>query len=280
MQQLRIYQSLWAMEQRRPGVKEKPLDEQFEEIRSAGFVGVCIDPSVAEIDDYKDVGSLCEKFDMGCMVNAFPYKANELLPILEFARSLDACLVNVIGGVMPLTVAGAVPVIYRWMEEAETMGLPLLFETHRDSLLNDLFFTLQVLDEVPNLRLCADLSHFVVDRELRIPLNQRDQGFMDRVLSRSDCFQGRVANREQVQVQIDFPQHLEWVETFKAWWRTGIQGWRERSRSDDTLYFLCELGPPPYAITDAEQNELSNRFHEALTIKSWIEEIWRDTEVT
>ncbi|MEM7282231.1 MAG: sugar phosphate isomerase/epimerase, partial [Pseudomonadota bacterium] len=268
MQELRVYQSLWAMEQRRPGVKEKPLEEQFEEIRSAGFTGVCIDPSVAEIDGYGEVGSLCERFGMGCMVNAFPYKVNELLPILEFAKSLNACLVNVIGGVMPLTVAGAIPVIYRWMEEAESMGLPLLFETHRDSLLNDLFFTLQLLDEVPDLRLCADLSHFVVDRELRIPLNQRDQGFMDRVLCSSDCFQGRVANREQVQVQIDFPQHLEWVETFKAWWRTGIQGWRERSGPDDTLYFLCELGPPPYAITDAERNELSNRFQEALTIKS------------
>ena len=277
MQTLNVYQSLWAMEQRKPGVPEAPFDEQFEKIREAGFHGVCIDPSVNEIDYYRDVGSLCEKHNFGCMVNAFPYGTGELKPILEFAKSLDAKLVNVIGGVMPLSVSGAIPVVYRWMEEAERFGLPLLFETHRDSLLNDLYFTLQLIDEVPEMRLCADLSHFVVDRELRIPLNQRDAQFLQRILIRSDCFQGRVASREQVQIQLDFPQHQAWVDQFIQWWTDGIRQWRQRGQDDDTLLFLCELGPPPYAITDAKQMELSDRFQEAVTIKHWVEEIWQKT---
>ena len=61
------------------------------------------------------------------------------------------------------------------------------------------------------MRLCADLSHFVVDRELRLPLPERDKSFINNVLERSDCFQGRIANREQIQIQIDFPQHQEWL---------------------------------------------------------------------
>jgi hypothetical protein len=40
------------------------------------------------------------------------------------------------------------------------------------------------------------------------------------------------------------------------------------------LIFLCELGPPPYAITDGQRAELSDRWQEALTIKSWAEDIW------
>ncbi len=150
-----------------------------------------------------------------------------------------------------------------------------LFETHRDCTLNDLYYTLQLIEQVPEMRLCADLSHYVIDREMRLPLSARDAEFMHRILRRSDCFQGRIANREQIQVQIGFPQHRDWVGQFRAWWEEGIGMWRQRSADDATLVFLCELGPPPYAMTDARQQELSDRWEEALTIRSWVEEIWR-----
>ena len=97
---------------------------------------------------------------------------------------------------------------------------------------------------------------------------------MQRILARSDSFQGRVANREQIQVQIGFAQHRQWVEQFRAWWMQGISLWRQRSGPGETLVFLCELGPPPYAITDAQQEELSDRWQEALIIRGWVEEIW------
>jgi hypothetical protein len=169
-------------------------------------------------------------------------------------------------------------VVERWMNDAGEAGLPLLFETHRDSLLNDLYFTLQLLDLVPDMRLCADLSHFVVDREMRIPITPRDRGYVERILEQSDCFQGRVASREQVQVQIGFPQHQKWVDVFRDWWKFGMRRWRERNPPDATLIFLCELGPPPYAITDHNQRELSDRWEEALQIRAWVLDIWRELE--
>jgi hypothetical protein len=189
---------------------------------------------------------------------------------------MNACTVNVISGVMPIRPEDAVPVVRRWMREAALRELPLLFETHRDSLLNDLYYTLQLMQLVPEMRLCADLSHFVVDREMRIPISDRDQQYISSILARSDCFQGRVANREQVQVQINFPQHQQWVQVFKDWWREGMQGWRQRNTEDAELVFLCELGPPPYAMTDGEQCELSDRWDEALQIRQWVEEIWTE----
>ena len=165
------------------------------------------------------------------------------------------------------------------MEEADALDMPLLLETHRDGILNDLYYTLQVVDSIPELRLCADLSHFVVDREFWAPIPPRDQAYVQRILERSDCFQGRVASREQVQVQIDFPQHAPWVAIFKDWWKQGMRQWRLRNDADATMVFLCELGPPPYAITDANGRELSDRWQEALTIKSWVEQIWRELDL-
>lgn len=278
MQKLEVYQSLWAMERRHPDGIEASAQENCERIAHAGFDGICIDPGVTEIDKNFAQLPLYEQHSLGVMVNAFPYKVKELKPILEMAKAMNACMVNVIGGVMPVNVAGAIPVLYRWMDEAEDVGVPLLIETHRDGILNDLYYTLEVIDSLPELRLCADLSHFVVEREFSLPLSERDSGFITRILERSDCFQGRVSNKEQVQIQIDFPQHQEWVSIFRSWWKQGMRAWRARNPQDATLRFLCELGPPSYAITDANGNELSDRWQEALKIKSWAEQIWLELD--
>lgn len=276
MQKLEIYQSLWAMEQRIPGVVERPMEENFVLAAEAGYRGLCVDPAVNEIDETLALIPLFEKYSLKCMVNAFPHTIDELLPLLQMARTMNAGMVNVIGQVMPFSVAEGVQVIEHWMADAAGLCMPVLFETHRDCTLNDLYFALQLIQAVPDMRLCADLSHYVIDREMPLPLTKRDQAFMQSILQRSDCFQGRVSNREQIQVQIDFPQHQAWVEQFKQWWRYGIHQWRQRSANDAVLPFLCELGPPPYAITGADGLELSDRWQEALKIKHWVETIWRE----
>jgi len=278
MQKLEIYQSLWAMELRSPDRPERSHEESFHRVAEAGYDGLCIDPGADEIEEFRALLPLYDRFGLGCMVNAFPYRLDDMLPLLALANEFKATLVNVIGGVMPLTAAAAVPVVERWMDDAEQAGLPLLFETHRDSLLNDLYYTLQLLELAPDMRLCADLSHFVIDREMRAPITATDQAHVERILRQSDCFQGRVANREQVQVQIDFPQHQEWVAIFKGWWRSGMRSWRQRNASNATLVFLCELGPPPYAMTDRNRRELSDRWDEALQIRAWVRDIWRELE--
>ncbi|MCH7536928.1 MAG: sugar phosphate isomerase/epimerase [Proteobacteria bacterium] len=278
MQKLEIYQSLWGMELRNPSLAERTPEEAFKMVADAGFDGMCLDPSVAEIQENLDLKPLFEKHGLGCMVNAFPYAADELVPLLDFATEMNACMVNVISGVMPIRPEDAVAVVRQWIDEAGERDMQLLFETHRDGLLNDLYFTLQLMDLVPEMRLCADLSHFVVDRELRAPVPERDAQYISTVLSRSDCFQGRIASREQVQIQIDFPQHQVWVDIFKGWWTDGMREWRKRNADDATLIFLCELGPPPYAITDGDQNELSDRWVESLQIRDWALEIWKELD--
>jgi hypothetical protein len=266
------------MELRNPRRAERAPEDAFKMVADAGFDGMCLDPSVAEIPKNFALKPQFKEHGLGCMINAFPYAPSDMVPLLDFAGDMNACMVNVISGVMPIKPEDAVPVVRQWMDEAAERNMPLLFETHRDGLLNDLYFTLQLMELVPEMRLCADLSHFVVDRELRAPVPERDAQYISSVLNRSDCFQGRIANREQVQIQIDFPQHQVWVDIFKGWWKEGMREWRERNADDATLIFLCELGPPPYAITDGDQNELSDRWEESLQIRDWALEIWEELD--
>jgi hypothetical protein len=275
LQKLEVFQSLWAMELRHPRTPELSFDEKFRMAADSGYAGICLDPAVEEVEETAKLNSYFEKYDLKCMMNVFPHEVDELRPLLDLAQDMSAVLVNIIGGVMPVDVSKAVPVVNHWMEVAADFSMPVLFETHRDSLLNDLYYTLQLIEAVPDMRLCADLSHFVVDRELRLPLRPTDGSYFEKILDRADCFQGRIASREQIQIQIGFPQHAEWVELFRTWWTEGMRRWRQRNDDNATLVFLCELGPPGYAITDANGEELSDRWVEAGIIRNWVEEIWR-----
>ena len=271
---LNIYQSLWAMERRIPGQAEEPVEVHMERIAEAGYAGACVDPNVSEIPDCLALMPAFERLGLKCMVNAFPHDVEAMRPLLDMAAEMNATQVNVIGGVMPLTAAEAVPVVETWLAMADAYDFPLLLETHRNGTLNDLFFTLEVLEGLPELRLCADLSHFVVDRELQIPLNETDDAYFSTILERSDSFQGRISNNQQIQIAIDFHQHQEWVTQYRQWWQQGIVGWHARQAHDATLNFLVELGPPAYAITGADQRELSDRWQEGLQIREWVEAIW------
>lgn len=274
MTRLHVYQSLWAMEQRRPGVPEPPLAETFDRVAAAGFDGMAIDLGALTIEQAKAAVPHFARTGLRGLGIAFPHGIEDLRPALHLAREIHAPFVIVVGQVMPLAVADMVPVIRDWLRVAADEGMPIQFETHRNCITNDLFATIQLLDAVPEMRLCADLSHYVVDREMPCPPSPELQALIARVLARADSFQGRIAARGQIQVALDFPQNAKWVRLFHDWWEQGFRGWLDRADADDALVFLCELGPPDYAITDAEGRELTDRWAEALALREQAQAIW------
>jgi hypothetical protein len=131
MHKLEVYQSLWGMEQRHPTKKEPSDEDNFKKIKGGEFVGATIDLAAHEIEDFQKKKHYFVENELGCMVNAFPYSKEDLLPLLRLAKEFDACFVNIIGGVMPINYKDAIPLVYDWMEEADKEGVKILFETHR-----------------------------------------------------------------------------------------------------------------------------------------------------
>jgi hypothetical protein len=278
VQRIEFYQSLWAMELRRPGEAERPLEVMVEQIAEAGFAGVCLDLAMSDAPLAEAARPLLEQHRLKCLFNGFPRSDDELRFMLGMAKDYGAPFLSVIGQVTPPDVNGMIEVARRWIDLAGEAGLPLLFETHRHGLLNDLFPTLQMLGAVDDLNLCADLSHFIIDREFALPIDPEADAMIQRVLDRSWAFQGRIASNEQIQVQLDFPQHSRWVDQFFGWWGRGLRSWRARAPQDAIVTFLCELGPPPYAITGADGLELSDRWREAHAIRERVSALWSAME--
>ncbi len=271
---LGVYQSLWATELRRPGAPERPVEERFDAVRAAGFDGMAIDLGAMDIDAARRLVPEFSRTGLKGLLTAFPRSIEELRPALRLAKDIRSPFVIVVGQVMPLAVADMADVIRAWLAIADEEKLPIQFETHRNSITNDLFSTLLLLDAAPQMRLSADLSHYVVDREMMQPITAEYQSYIGRILERSDSFQGRVANRCQIQLPLHFPQHRVWIDTFLDWWRRGFASWRRRAVPDQDCIFLCELGPRDYAITDGNGEELSDRWGEALLLREWAAACW------
>jgi len=274
--QLRVYQSLWATEQRRAAVPERPVAERFDAVKQAGYDGLAIDLGALDLAAARACVREYARTGLSGLLTAFPTSIEALRPALHLAKDIGSPFVIVVGQVMPLAVQAMIPVVREWLRVAAEESMPIQFETHRNCITNDLFATLQLLEAVPEMRLSADLSHYVVDREMMQPISAQMQDYVLRVLARSDSFQGRIATRNQIQVPIAFPQHRDWLETCLGWWREGFRLWRNRFPGED-LVFLCELGPPNYAITDASGDELSDRWQEAMELKRLARALWAET---
>lgn len=261
------------MERRRADADEWPLQTQLEMIRDAGFDGAgvrFIDPDFAT-----EVTGFLRAHDMIWQAQCYPTSVDDLKPVLDLVARLDADHVNLQPDVRPRRLEDCIPLLEGWRRLGDQSGVAVHVETHRDRMTTDLFFMLQLLDCFPDLRLTADISHYLVGREFAWPVDDENHRMMHRVLDNAWGIHGRIASREQVQISLGFPQHRGWVELFMGWWEYAIRSWRKRAGPDAVLTFLCELGPPPYAITGSDGAELSDRWQDALVLKDMIKALWQ-----
>lgn len=276
MQQLKVYQSLWAMERRQPDGYEWPLQQQLAMIRDAGFDGAGV-----RFFDYayaRKVVTTLKEYGMTWQAQCYPQSVDDLKPIIEYVQKLGADHINLQPDVRPYTLEECIPLLEGWRRLSRDAGIPMHVETHRNRMTTDLLFTLRLLDRLPDLRLTGDISHYVVGREFAWPISDENHALIHRILDNCWGFHGRVASREQIQVQISFPHHKEWLDLFMGWWEYGFRSWRKRAPPDAVLTFLCELGPKEYAMTGRDGYELSDRWEESQYLMSLVRALWTRLE--
>jgi hypothetical protein len=277
MQKLLVYQSMWAMERRQPDGMEWSLEEKLRMIRDAGFDGAGV--RFFDFAQAKAHVEILNDYGLTWQAQCYPQSVDDLKPILDNVLTLGADHLNLQPDVRPYRIEECIPYIEGWRRLAKEAGVRMHIETHRDRMTTDLFFTLHLLDCFPDLRLTGDISHYLVGREFAgPPISEENHRLMHRILDNCWGFHGRVASREQVQVPISFAHHKPWVDLFMGWWEYGFRSWRKRAPKNGVLTFLCELGPKPYAITDRNDVDLSDRWEEAKMMKDMIRALWQRIE--
>jgi len=273
MQKLIVMQSLWAMERRQTDGMERSLEKNLEMIVEARYQGVSTDWRDRERS--RRIADFIRPHGLVAEGQCFPKTVDELKPVLEIATETGLLHLDLQPDVRPRTLAECMPLLEGWTRLAEEVDFPVYIETHRDRMTTDLYFVLDILDAFPDLKLLGDLSHFLVGREFATPVSEEHHAMIHRVLDNCWALHGRVASREQVQVEVSFPHHRMWLDLFLDWWEYGMRSWRRRAGPDAALSFVCELGPQPYAIAGPDGNDLSDRWGDALIIREAVEARWQ-----
>jgi hypothetical protein len=273
MQNILFFQSMWAMERRHTDGFEHSLEHNIEQIAQAGYDG--ISTHWYDRATVRRCSGLLAPLGLRAEGQCFPQTVDDLKRILDVACEHPPHHLDIQPDIRPRRLQDCIPLLEGWRRLAEQVDFPVYIETHRDRMTTDLYFVLDLLDCFPDLKLLGDLSHFLVGREFAWPVSDENHALMHRVIDHCWAFHGRVASREQVQIELSFPHHRPWVDLFLGWWAYGFRSWRRRAGPDATLAFTCELGPKPYAITGRDGNDTTDRWAEALQMRDEVRQVWQ-----
>ncbi len=156
---------------------------------------------------------------------------------------------------------------------ANDAGVPMTLETHRGTVTENPHRAIRLVERIPELRLTGDLSHYGVDAEIGGRPAEEMIRMLSPLLDRVDTLQARIANGEQVQVDVGASDRALSQNCVELWAEV-LRRWRKRPQPGDWFPFSTELGPPPYSILDLQGKEISDRWEQSLVMKRLMEQSW------
>jgi hypothetical protein len=157
--------------------------------------------------------------------------------------------------------------------------LPVFIETHRATITQDLWRTVQIAKRFPEVRFNGDFSHYYCGQELVYGEWKTKLGFMQPIFDRVGFLHGRIASPGCMQVPIDADLsakpsqahgEIDYLVHFKELWTSAMKGFLASASAGDILIFAPELlsGNNYYArlFPDASGTnvEESDRYAQAL----------------
>ena len=169
----------------------------------------------------------------------------------EFAAQCNVAFINSHAGRDIFAFEENAQIFERVMQLSQSSGIPILIETHRGRPTYSAIETRRYLEAVPELRLTADLSHWMVVHESDLN-DQRTN--LELAISRADYVHARVGYAEGP--QISDPRAPEWgyaVDRHLQLWQQIID--QHKKNGKESLYITPEFGPPAYMHTAPFTNQ-------------------------
>jgi len=148
-------------------------------------------------------------------------------------------------------------------------SIPLYPETHRATIFQDPWRTVQFVARFPSLEFNGDFSHWYTGTEMVYGGFESKLAFIRPVLARVGFLHGRIGNPGCMQVSIGdgSADRQPFVGHFRALWTESFLGFLRRKPMGDKFCFTPELlGPEFYYARTFEGREESDRWEQSLTL--------------
>ncbi len=122
-----------------------------------------------------------------------------------------------------------------------TYGLPVYIETHRGSITQDAWRTVQLAQRVPQVRFNGDFSHWFTGQEMLYGDTQERFARLSPVFERTRFLHGRIGDRCCMQVDLGVDLSHDSVPYFRDLWIRAMSGFLEAPDSGPDLWFCPEL---------------------------------------
>jgi hypothetical protein len=163
------------------------------------------------------------------------------------------------------------------LEAAERTSLPIFIETHRATITQDMWRTVQIVKRFPNVRFNGDFSHYYCGQEMvyggadmmsGVPLKME---FMAPIFDRIGFIHGRIASPGSMQMPIDDTSSrpaaatgvADYFADFRAMWSRAMQGFSSHAGPGDLLIFAPEILAPTYYYARTFLNQAGHHVEES-----------------
>jgi hypothetical protein len=261
---LSMAHSFWALKQR-----ERTIDQLLDEASSDGFE-YC---EVGLRDEYvTEMRGLMNKHPLKLIAQGWAASVDEAVIYLQRAVEIQAIALNLHLGHAYFTANEAVDFVEGVQHHAKTYGIPLLLETHRGRLTQDLLRTGELLARLPETVITLDVSHYMVAGEVVGRSDDLFRGKIAPLLARTALVHGRISNGQAIQVSAG--DRFARTSLIQSLWQQAMELWLRNAPVDAVFIFEPELGPPPYAYLDSSGGETFNRTVESGMLAQLAREAW------
>jgi hypothetical protein len=142
--------------------------------------------------------------------------------------------------------------VYRLVEAtlraSEKHGVPIYIETHRATITDDIWRTVQLTKKFPEIRFNGDFSHWYTGHEMVYGDIEAKWTFMQPVFDRVRFIHGRMGSPGCMQVDIgDGSGNQKYIAHFKEMWTRSFVGFLKSAEPGDYICFTPELlGPEAF----------------------------------
>ena len=159
-------------------------------------------------------------------------------------------------------------------------SFPIYIETHRATITQDIWRTIQLVKRIPAIRFNGDFSHYYTGHELTYGDFHAKLQFMQPIFDRVCFLHGRIGNSGCMQVDVGdgkssvpqaFGRH-DFVAHFRSMWTRAMCGFLTSAAPGDYLVFAPEILSPrnyyarQFLLPDGTVRQESDRYAQSVVL--------------